>query len=298
MRKRNWQQYNRQLIQRGSLTFLIDPKIFKSLKLRPEKKHFGRPMEFPDSLILILLMIKIHYKLPYRMLEGFAKTFLLKMYPWLKIPTYSLICKRARQLGQVLPKLSHCRPHTILLDASGLKVVGEGEWKVKIHGRGRPRKWMKIHIAVDAKSQEIVAQVLTESHCDDGSMTDLLMHKSGKRVKTVIADGAYDRAKARRAVQKRNAIDLIPPPRNAKFRNDGSERDKALTLITGLGGDKQARSIWGKLVGYSKRSLVETAFSRLKRRYGDRMYSQTFERQVVETYVKCYILNRMNQIKI
>jgi Transposase DDE domain len=87
MRNRNWPQYNKQLVQRGSLTFLLDSKTLKLLKSRGKNAKFGRPIEFSEPLILLLFMVKIHYKLPYRMLEGFAKYILSGLYSWLKIPT-------------------------------------------------------------------------------------------------------------------------------------------------------------------------------------------------------------------
>jgi hypothetical protein len=247
MRERNWSYYNKQLVQRGSLTFLIDSKLFKSLSVPSKKRGKGRPVEFSHSLILLLMMVKIHYSLPYRMLEGFAKSILASKE--LKLPTYSLICKRAHQLVSYLPKLSVRRPQTVLLDASGLKVIGEGEWKVKIHGRGRPRKWIKIHLALDPKTQEIVAHTLTSSLCSDGAMAEELLKQSGKAVKTVVADGAYDRQEVRRLIKERGCQPLIPPPKNARFKHNGEERDEALKIIKGLGGDKQARSLWGKLTG-------------------------------------------------
>src|SRR5579862_3655324 len=111
MRARNWRQYNKSLVERGSLSFLIDPKCLKRLK---PKKHKGpgRPLAFSDQLILILLLIKVHFKLPYRMLEGFTKYIL----NGIKLPTYSLTCKRVIKLHVNLPELSSKRPHTILVD--------------------------------------------------------------------------------------------------------------------------------------------------------------------------------------
>jgi len=179
-----------------------------------------------------------------------------------------------------------------------MKVVGEGEWKVKIHGRGRPRKWIKMHVALDPRTQEVVAEITTLSSTGDATMANHLLEKSGKRVKKVIADGAYDREGCRNIIKDRGAIALIPPPKNAKFRGDGGERDEALRLITGLGGDKQAKSIWGKLTGYSIRALVETAFSRFKRCFGDRVFSKTFEKQQLEISLKWFLLNRMIQAKV
>jgi Transposase DDE domain len=197
-------------------------------------------------------------------------------------------------LGKVLPKLSNRRPNTVILDASGLRVIGEGEWKVKIHGRGRPRKWVKIHIAIDQKTQEIVAEIITESSTADCTVTDQLLNEAGNAIKKVIGDGDC----AREAIKKKKAQAMIPPPRHAKLRHDGDERDKAYLEILGLGGDKHAKSLWGKLTGYSKRALVETAFSRLKRLYGDRLFSKTAERQKVESRLTCYLLNKMNWISV
>lgn len=297
MRERNWPQYNKQLVQRGSLTFLIDKKTLKSLKFGPKQKGVGRPTEFSDPLILLLFLVKIHYRLPYRALEGFAEFIFSRLMNWLKIPTYSLICKRACALHKTLPKLSNRHPHTVLLDASGMRVVGEGEWKVKIHGRGRPRKWIKVHIAVDPLTQEIVAEATTVSSCADANMTRPLLEAAGGNIRTVIADGAYDNVNGRGVVKDKQARALIPPPKNAQLRGDGGERDDAIRVIRGLGGDKQARSIWGKLTGYSRRVLVETAFSRLKRLYGDRMFSQSLKLQLVESHLKCYLLNKLNAIR-
>lgn len=298
MLNRNWRNYNKSLVQRGSLTFLIDPKLLKLSEIPPKKKGMGRPVEFSDQMILILMMVKIHYKLPYRTLEGFAKDVLCKLYPWMRVPTYSLICRRASHLQKLLPNLSSSRPKTVILDASGIKTVGEGEWKVKVHGRGRPRKWIKMHIGLDPRTQEVVAEITTLSSTGDAAMTDQLLEKSGKGVKTVIADGAYDRETSRNSIEERGAKALIPPPKNARFRGDGGERDEALKVIRGLGGDRQAKSIWGKLTGYNIRVLVETAFSRFKRYFGDRVFSKIFEKQRFEISLKWILLNRMNQIRV
>ena len=101
------------------------------------------------------------------MLEGFAR-FFFEQFKKTKVPTYSLTCKRAKGLSTKLPKLSSCRPKTVIVDATGIKVQGEGEWKVKVHGKGRPRKWIKLHVAIDERTQEIVGEISTEATVDDG----------------------------------------------------------------------------------------------------------------------------------
>jgi len=97
------------------------------------------------------------------MLEGFTK-YLLN---WIKLSTYSLICKRASKMHLDLPELSSKKPHTILVDSSGIKVLGEGEWKVKLHGKGRPKKCIKLHLTIDAETQEIVAELTTDSAMEE-----------------------------------------------------------------------------------------------------------------------------------
>lgn len=288
MRKRNWRQYNKALVQRGSLSFLIDPKSLKNLKPK-KRKSPGRPLAFSDQLILILLMIKIHFKLPYRMLEGFTKYIL----NGIKLPTYSLTCKRATKLHLNLPELSLKRPHTILVDSSGIKVLGEGEWKVKVHGKGRPRKWIKLHLAIDAKTQEIVAELTTDSSTGDPTAFPALFTQIDRRINQVIADGAYDSSDIRDLIKQQGGRALIPPPKNGVCSGIDIDRDQAVLDIRALGGDKVARSIWGKLTGYSRRALVETAFSRYKKMFGEKAFSRTHERQVVENRLKCLLMNKM-----
>lgn len=292
MRKRNWREYNKKLVQRGSLTFLIDPKVMKTLAPKAQKKRKGRPLEFSDQLILLLLMIKIHYKMPYRMLEGFTR-FFFEQFKKMKVPTYSLTCKRAKGFSTKLPKLSSCKPKTIIVDATGIKVQGEGEWKVKVHGKGRPRKWIKLHVAIDERTQEIVGEISTEAIVDDGKAFPQVVQQVLGRPKIVIGDGAYDDREVRDLIREKGGKGLIPPPSNAVCHGTDVERDDAIKVILAFGGDKIAKSIWGKLSGYSRRALVETTFSRYKKMFGERAFSRTQERLVLENRLKCVLLNKM-----
>jgi hypothetical protein len=292
MRKRNWREYNKKLVQRGSLTFLIDPKIIKTLEVKAPKKRKGRPLEFSDQLILLLLMIKIHYKTPYRMLEGLTR-FFFEQFKKMKVPTYSLTCKRAKGLSTKLPKLSSCKPKTVILDATGIKVQGEGEWKLKIHAKGRPRKWIKLHVGIDERTQEIVGEISTAATVDDGKGFPKVMQQVKGRPKTVIGDGAYDDRDVRNLIREKGGKGLIPPPSNAVCHGTHLERDDAIKMIQAFGGDKVAKSIWRKLSGYSRRALVETTFSRYKKMFGERAFSRTEERLLVENRLKCVLLNKM-----
>ena len=237
-------------------------------------------------------MIKIHYKMPYRMLEGFTR-FFFQRFKKMKVPTYSLTCKRARGLSTKLPTLSSGRPHTILVDATGIKVQGEGEWKVKIHGKGRPRQRIKLHVAIYERTQEIVGEISTASNVDDGKAFPEILSQVKHRPKVVVGDGAYDDREVRKLIWSQGGKSLIPPPKNAVCRGLDPERDEAVEVIRAFGGDKVAKSIWGKLTGYSRRALVETAFSRYKKMFGERAFSRTQERIVLENRLKCVLLNKM-----
>lgn len=295
MRKRNWRQYSKKLVQRGSLTFLIDPKVMKTLAPQAQKKRKGRPLEFSNQLVLLLLMIKIHYKMPYRMLEGFAR-FFFEQFKKIKVPTYSLTCKRAKGLSTKLPKLSSYRPKTVIVDATGIKVQGEGEWKVKVHGKGRPRKWIKLQVAIDERTQEIVGELSTEATVDDGKAFPKVMQQVKGRPKTLIGDGSYDDRDVRDWIRQRGGKSLIPLPSNGVCHGTDLERDEAIKVIRAFGGDKIAKSIWGKLSGYSRRALVETTFSRYKKMLGERAFSRTKGRIVLENRLKCVLLNKMMRV--
>ena len=220
MCKRNWKQYNKSLVERGSISFLFSKETFKRLKAK-KQKQIGRPEEFSDLLIQVLMMIKIHFNLPYRMLEGFAKETLHLV----KIPTYSLICKRAAHLQ--IPHLSSNRPHTVIIDATGIKVLGEGEWKIKMHGVGRPRKWIKLHVAIDANTQEIVAACTTKSYVSDPKVAPTLLKQVKTKLKKVIGDGAYDTNNVRNFVRKRGGKSLFPPRKNAVCNGIDEDREQA-----------------------------------------------------------------------
>jgi len=297
MRKRNWKEYNKQLIQRGSLKLLIDPRLLKASQTRKSHRR-GRPVEYRSLVIEFLVFVKVHFKLAYRALQGFAHFFLTKFLPKKKVPHYSLICKRIKQLDKSLPSLPSNRGAVVILDASGMKVYGEGEWKVKVHGRGRPRTWVKVHLAIDSQTQEIVAEAITDKTVGDSKMTSKLLGQLKHGPSQVMADGAYDKAHARKGIRDINAEEIIPPPRNAKYHGKDDARDRAVLEILGLGNDKLARCIWGKLTGYNQRVLVETAFSSLKRLFGERFFSRTRERQRIESRVRCHLINRMRTAKV
>lgn len=294
--KRNWRQYNQKLINQGSITFWLDPECLNSWVQKSKKR--GRP-SFSNSVIQAGWIIKSVYRLSLRALQGFLQSVLNLLQTDLKSPHYTLFCKRAKEASLTLPPLSNRRPTDLVIDASGLKVLGEGEWKVKIHGSEKRRGWIKLHIAVDPKSQEIIALEITDDKVADSTMLPNLIAQTPKSVNQVFADGAYDKAKCRESLLNRGIRGCIPPRRKGRQREgeEFKERNTDLKWISLLGGDEEAFRLWKKYVGYHKRSLVETAFSRLKRLFGERLNNKSFQNLKAETLFRCHALNRRNCVK-
>lgn len=152
---KNWSEYNTSLIARGSLTVWVDDDIAEKWQASNKEKRTGHPLVYSDEAILMALTIRFVYNLPLRALEGFLGSVLTILGLSLKVPCYTQICRRAKNLEKALNRLSKRRPTDIVFDSTGLKVYGEGEWKVRIHGTSKRRTWRKLHIAMDPNSGEI-----------------------------------------------------------------------------------------------------------------------------------------------
>lgn len=218
----------------------------------------------------------------------------------LPIPSYTQICRRAMQLGQELKKLSRKNATNVVIDSTGLKVYGEGEWKVRLHGYSKRRTWRKLHLAVCPDSNEIIFEILTENKIADCEVYPELLKAMPKSVKYTYGDGAYDTERCYAANVKHGSTPIIPPNKNAVIRVDAPPswgiRNTGLLEILGLGGDDNARKLWKKLKGYHLRSLAETAMFRFKRLFGNDLKSRKLETQKAESRAKCEALNIMTRL--
>ena len=214
-------------------------------------------------------------------------------------PDYTVFSKRAKEAADALPKLSNRRPIEIAIDSSGLKVLGEGKWKIKIHRADKRRTWVKVHIGVDVRTQELVAVEVTDEKTKDSTVLPRIVERSAKSIKRALADGAYDSMHCRRFLSRRGIEECIPTRKTGKLREDHEmkERNFAIGIMSLLGGGKEGIALWKKISGYHKRSLAKTAFSRLKRLFGDRVYSKKFANISTEVSFRCHVLNRMNHIQ-
>jgi len=300
-RIRNWAEYNKSLIQRGDITVWFSDDAREKWMAKATGAR-GRPQIYSDEAILCALMVKVVYHKPLRALVGFLRSLLLLLGVCLPIPSYTQICRRATRLGQKVKRLSKGRRITdIVIDSSGLKVFGEGEWKVRQHGKSKRRTWRKIHLAVCAHSQEVVLSLLTENNESDGEAFATMGDQLPATVERGYGDGAYDKAKCHQKFHERGITPIVPPQRGAVLHDATeepwmAERNDAIRAIAGLGNDDEARAIWKKLMGYHTRSLAETAMYRYKTIFGRNLMARKLGQQKGEAYAKALAMNRMTEM--
>ena len=290
---KDWSHYNRSLINRGNFFLLISEEVFKTWKEPRQAPGLNR---YSNLLIQTLLTLRCTLRMIFRSIQGMAKGLLEWMKSPLPVPDYTCLCKRMPELKDSLPKLSTRRPSVLLIDSSGLKSYGAEEW-LRFHHRLKTKsRWIKLHISLDASSQEVISYEVTSSSGSDAKQLPLLLNKAPQSVNEVIADGAYDTKNVREAIANRGAKALIRPRKGALRRKDpypgSEERDDAIGIINALGNDEEAFDLWKKLMRYGRRSLVETFFSRMKQKFGTRIQSKTFDRQEVEVGLKLRLLNK------
>ena len=185
----------------------------------------------------------------------------------------------------------------LLVDSTGLKLCGPGEWLIEKHGTKVRRSWRKLHIGVDADTGRIVASELTTNDVDDGSQVGPLLDQVTGPVASFTGDGAYDQDGVSRSVAERHPeARIIVPPRSGVVPSKTAEtaptqRDRHLQLIA-----EKGRMGWQKAVGYGKRSLVETAFHRYKVLIGRSLRARTLSAQKVEARIACQVINRMTSL--
>jgi IS5 family transposase len=295
-RIRNWAMYNESLKKRGSITLWISEDVLQAWKAAPEAdRRCGGQKRYSDGAIECLLMVKGVYHLAYRQTEGFAGSLSKFLDVALPIPDYSTLNRRARTLKVNLPT-SEKGPIHMVLDSTGLKVYGEGEWKVRQHGYSKRRTWRKLHLGVDEAKGEIEAELLTGAGVDDAEAAGGLLKQTQAEIEQLSGDGAYDKEKVyKAAAAKRVSKITIPPRRDAilweENKNQPHPRNENLRRIWECG-----RKEWKIESGYHRRSLAETSMFRFKTIFGDHLCARKTKHQMTEARIKCAALNRMTRL--
>lgn len=297
----NWPEYNKSLIQRGSINIWIDEDAIKKWRNTSHTGKAGRPQIYSDEAILMMLIIREVFHLPLRALQGFVQSVFKFMNIDLPVPSYTQVSRRAEKLHKKVKRLLKGKNNCdIIFDSTGLKVRGEGEWKIKVHGKSKRRTWRKFHIGIDAETQDIICCELTDNATGDAEMAEEMLNKLPIKVRSVSGDGHYDASRVRKKVHEKGGKCKIPPPIDAVYKEGTEswekERDDAVLIIKGLGGGEDGRDLWKKLSGYHKRSLVETSMFRIKTLFGGNLKARSMGAQITESLCKALSLNKMNKL--
>jgi hypothetical protein len=296
---RNWHEYNESLVARGSITIWFSDETLKNWYHENGAGKRGRPFTYSDSTMELFLMVRELLRLPYRQTEGFVRGILTLLADGLNVPDFTSAAKRAAKLGVALPVLPRQGHVDVVLDSTGLKVFGEGEWKVRQHGPSKRRTWRKLHLAIDPETQEIVAEVLTTNAGHDADQAETLLDETPGEIDSVTGDGGYDQWKVYETIERRGAWPKIAPRHNAKIKRHANAagprlaRDEAIRMIRRIG-----RRNWKKRIGYHCRSLAETAVFRLKTTFGPMLKNRRLPNQRTETRLRCKILNYFTQSRL
>ena len=287
----NWPEYDRALVKRGSLTVWFDP-AFVSENWRPDPTgKRGAPRKYSDTAIQVLLVLKMTFNLTYRSLEGFARSLMQLMNLNFEVPDHSHMARRAQTLQIVIPCKPRTEPMHVVVDSTGLKIYGEGEWKVRQHGASQRRGWIKVHLAVDANVKDVLGVEVTTEAWADCEVFEGLMDQVEGNIEQIDADGAYDTRHVYEVAAQREATLVVPPRENAAKWEDGHPRNAVLDEIA-----KKGRAAWKEESGYHRRSIAENAMYRLKQLFGDSLSSRLFETQVVEVHARIAALNIMTYL--
>jgi hypothetical protein len=292
-RIRNWPQYNKALVSRGSLTLWIDQRAIETWLSTDCPVRRGRRRTYADVAILCSLILRDVYHLPLRATEGLVSSLIGLLKVDLPMPDYSTLSRRARSLHVPISSAARREPRHLIIDSTGLKLYGEGEWRVRGRGWTKRRTWRKLHISMDAESQQITSALITNRDVVDPRVLPCLLKEVEGQIERVTADGAYDSRECYKAIYKRGAQAIIPPRQGSTLWEDEYLKGRNENL---RGVRKLGVKGWKRKSGYHRRSLVETAMYRLKTIFADKLRSRRVERQETEVRIRCRAMNRMTQL--
>ena len=291
-RVRNWGSYDRALVRRGDITLWLSPEAIRTWEPAGVGKRGGQ-LKYSDFAIETALTLRLVFSLPLRQAEGFLNSLFGMMGIDLSAPDHTTLSRRGQRLKVQLHRIPANEPVHLIVDSTGLSIVGEGEWAAAKHGGKGKRGWKKLHLGVDG-SGAIIAQVLTDGNADDAKAGLALIQAVDGDIASVTADAAYDTIAIYEAAHDRGAKVVVPPTRTATVSRRGKRstaRDRTIKRVKKVG-----RQQWKKESGYHHQGTVENAFFRYKSIIGDRLRARHPRAQEAEALVGCSILNRMFEL--
>jgi hypothetical protein len=297
-RVKNWSEYDKALVQRGSITVWLSDDFEKTWGHTGEKQR-GSQFDYSDQAIRVMLTIKEVFHLTNRGVEGFVRSLFQMLHINLSVPDHATLSKRGKALQVTLPKQKTGESLNLVMDSTGLKIYGEGEWKVRQHGISKRRTWRKLHIGTNPDDGEIQAVLLTANNVSDDTAVESLLEQIPQPIDEFAADGAYDKRKVYDGLNAHSpgVKILIPPRKNARIWQHGNtkaerlKRDENLRAIR-----KQGRQEWKEQSGYHVRSLAETTMFRLKTVFDDGLSARLLETQTTQALIRCAALNKMTHL--
>lgn len=285
---RNWPAYNEALKRRGSLTIWFDPEMV--WEATPTGRR-GRRRSYSNAAIQPCLSMKVLFGMALRQTTGFVESLLRLVGLNWRVPDFSTLSRRQKTLAVNIPYRGSKGPLHLLIDSTGIKVEGEGEWNARKHRGPKRRVWRKIHLGIDEETLEVRAVEITGSHIGDAPVLPDLLGQIPpyQKIGSVTSDGAYDTRKCHDTIADRGAHAVIPPRKNARPWKPSTAgaiaRNEALRASKYLG-----RTIWRNWSGYHRRSRVETKMHCLKL-LGQRLMARDFDRQLAEVQIRIAVMN-------
>jgi hypothetical protein len=295
----NWADYTESLRRRGDVTIWLSPEVEAAWRAERRKTRGGQPV-YSDLAITVGLTLGVVFKQPLRQTEGFVRSLFRLMGLDLPVPDYSTLPRRGA--GLILPIRSRAEkdgPIHLVVDSTGLKIFGEGEWLENKHKTKAKRKsWRKLHLGLDLVTGEIVCSELTTDDVGDPTALPALLDQIDGDVTQFIADGAYDGDPTSDLLVTLFGVDVeitIPPPKTAVISADAAvnpkPRDQRIAAIR-TGG----RMAWQVSSGYNQRSRGETQMGRWTSVIGPKMKARSFPNQKTEAKIGTHILNKMTEL--
>lgn len=298
----DWPSYNKSLVRRGEMLFsydFLDGWDYELHRMNEGKK--GKPFVFPNSFILTIGYIRYSFHLPYRQTEGIINATGKKLPD--KSPSYGHICKRINKLNIDIKKepIDDDDDYVVIsIDSTGIKITNRGQWMSEKWGKQNKRGYLKIHVAIDINTKEILALEVTDGKTHDGKVLrklvnhvlDVSSREPNKiKIKSILADGAYDsninflyleNKKIKPGIKVRK--NSIISGRNNRLRN----REVKLQSK-----DLLKRKTKRK---YGHKWIAETAFSTMKRTFGEHVSATRFQNTVKELMIKVSLYNLFRRI--
>ncbi|RWR16321.1 IS5 family transposase [Sinirhodobacter populi] len=304
-RTTNWKSYNEALKRRGSLLIWLDKDM---TWFAPKVGAKGRPPVFSDAAVQFCLMVKVLFGLPLRQTTGMVASILsMAGLDW-PVPDFSTVSRRQKRITVQISNRRASGPLNLLVDSTGIKFLGDGEWLARKHGTQRRRQYRKVHLAMDTATGDIRAVEFTSS--DKGDIEPVSATGSSEparvlphlldqipvdeQIGTVTGDGAFDTRRCHSAILERGGTAIIPIRKNGRRWRENCPAAKARNEIL-KATQRLGRAAWKRWSGYHVRSRIEARMRCLKS-FGERIASRDPDRQTAEVHIRVALMNRFNAL--